>query len=500
MVFVAGMATMGVEMAASRLLQPHFGDSILVWTSLIGLILIYLSVGARLGGRWADRHPETTIVYRLIAWAGFLIGLVPFTSHSILRLADVGLRDFAANILISSLLGILLLFAPPLVLLGCIVPFALRLTVRDVGTIGNAAGQIYALSTVGSILGTLLPVLILIPWVGTRRTFLLLAIFLLSLSILAQWYTFHRVPWESLGFLSLILLLTLLRPEGIIKRVPGLLVERESLYNYIQVVQVGNERQLKLNEGEGIHSVYSEYRLDTEGAWDFFLAAPFFNQPPFSADEVDSLCLVGLAGGTVARQYTTAFGPIPIDGVELDPAIIEVGREWFTMTEPNLRAVSQDGRYFLAHTDRFYDVVAVDAYRVPYIPFHLTTQEFFTLVRDHLTEQGVVAINVGRTDLDYRLVSAMGTTLHQVFPSVYLIDVPQTFNSLLVATLQPTVAENLEANLQSVKEPFLRGVLQRAWVNLSPLPSDSGIVLSDDRAPIEQMTHFLLLRYWLDGA
>ncbi|MEA3345493.1 MAG: fused MFS/spermidine synthase [Chloroflexota bacterium] len=499
MVLAAGMTTMAVEMAASRLLQPHFGDSLLVWANLIGLILIYLAVGARLGGRWADRHPDEATLYRITTWAGFLIGLVPFIARPILRLADFGLRDFTASILIGSFLGVVLLFASPMILLGCVPPFALRLTVREVGSSGVTAGRIYALSTGGSILGTFLPSLFLIPWIGTRRTFLLLSIFMLGLSVLALWHTSRRPPLRSLGLLVLILLLAFLWPRGAIRAAPELVYEEESAYNYIQVLREGDERQLKLNEGEGIQSVYRGDQLRTEGAWDYFLAAPFFNPPPFAAEEVRSLCLIGLAGGTVARQYTAAFGPIPIDGVELDPAVINVGWEWFAMTEPNLRAVAQDGRYFLAHTNQCYDIVAVDAYRAPYIPFHLTTREFFALVRDHLTERGAMAINVGRTDVDYRLVAALATTMQQVFPSVYLINVPQTFNSLLIATVQPTKMANLRANLQAVEAPFLRGALERAAANLHPLPSEGGLILADDRAPIEQMTHSLLLRYWLKG-
>jgi predicted membrane-bound spermidine synthase len=500
MVFAAGMTTMSVEMTASRLLRPHFGDSLVVWANLIGLILIYLTVGAWLGGRWADRHPRGATLYRITTWAGFLIGLVPFTARPILRLADVGLSDFAPGILLGSFGGVVLLFALPVILLGCVSPFALRLSVRDVGSSGGTAGSIYALSTAGSILGTFVPVLILIPWVGTRRCFLLLAISLIGLSALAQWHRLRRPPLESLALLALTLALCVfLWPRGAIRSTTGLLHERESAYNYIQVREEEGLRQLKLNEGEGIHSVYSADQLDSDGAWDYFLAAPFFNSPPFPAEEVDSLCLIGLAGGTVARQYTAALGPISIDGVELDQAIIEVAREWFAMTQPNVRAVTQDGRRFLAHSDQRYDVVAVDAYRVPYIPFHLTTWEFFLLVRDHLTERGAVAINVGRTDLDYTLVAALAATMQQVFPSVHLINVPQTFNSLLVATVQPTEAASLEANLQTIEDPFLRHTLARTVANLGSLPPEGGRILTDDWAPIEQMTHSLILHYWLGG-
>jgi len=500
LVFAAGMATMAVEMAASRLLRPHFGDSLIVWANLIGLILLYLAVGTWLGGKWADRHPQATIPYQITAWAGFLIGLVPFTARPILLLADAGIQDLAPGLLLGSFLGVVLLFALPIILLGCISPFALRLSVRDVGSSGSTAGSIYALSTAGSILGTFIPALVLIPWVGTRRCFLLLAISLMGLSALALWHRLRRPPLGSLALLAAIIALSLiLWPTGAIRSARGLLYERESAHNYIQVSDESGLRQLKLNEGEGIHSVYRAGQLHTDGAWDYFLAAPFFNSPPFAAEEVDSLCLIGLAGGTIARQYTAAFGPISIDGVELDQAVIETAREWFAMTQPNLRAVAEDGRRFLAHSDQRYDVIAVDAYRVPYIPFHLTTREFFSLVREHLTERGAVAINVGRTDVDYTLVAALAATMQQVFPSVHLINVPQTFNSLLVATVQPTEAASLAANIQTVDDPFLHHALSRTAANLGSLPPERGRILTDDWAPIEQMTHSLILRYWLGG-
>jgi predicted membrane-bound spermidine synthase len=494
------MTTMAVEMAASRLLQPHFGDSMVIWANLIGLVLVYLTVGAWLGGRWADRHPDEVILYRISACAGFMVGIVPITADPILKLADLGLQGLVGHIILGSFLGVVLLFSLPVVLLGCVSPFALRLGARDVVTLGASAGEIYAFSTAGSILGTFLPVLVLIPWVGTRRTFLILATFLLGLSILALWQSLRRPPLGSLMLLVLLLLLSAwLAPTGAIKRTEGLLFERESTYNYIQVQEVGGLRQLRLNEGEGVHSVYEAQRLQTDGAWDFFLAAPFFNDPPFRPAEVRSLCLIGLAGGTVARQFTAAFGPIPIHGVERDPAIISVGRQWFGMTQPNLRAVAEDGRFFLAHSNQRYDVVAVDAYRVPYVPFHLTTREFFAIALNHLTEKGAVAINVGRTDLDRRLLGAIATTMGQVFPSVHLINVPDTFNSLLVATVQPTEATSLDANRQDIEDPFLRSVLGRATRNLTPLPLEGGRPFTDDWAPIEQMTHALLVQYWLSG-
>jgi spermidine synthase len=186
--------------------------------------------------------------------------------------------------------------------------------------------------------------------------------------------------------------------------------------------------------------------------------------------------------------------------VEIDPEIIEVGRRFFAMNEPNLNAVAQDGRYFLAHRTRKYDVVVIDAYRPPYIPFHLTTREFFSQVRDHLTDEGVVAVNVGRTDWDYSLIEIISGTMRDVFPSVYVIDPfdygSELANSLVVATRRPTKAENVEANMALMKNPLLLDVARRAVNHIQEVET-STVVFTDDRAPIEQATHRLILRYLL---
>jgi len=289
--------------------------------------------------------------------------------------------------------------------------------------------------------------------------------------------------------------------SGPIKPTAGLIEERESAYNFIQVVQRDNTRYLLLNEGEGIHSVYNATQLETFGTWDYFLAGPFFNAPPHLARQVTSLGLVGLAAGTIARQYTAAFGAIPIDGIEIDPAIVDVGRRYFDMNEPNLNVIIQDGRWAIAHSTRSYSVVGVDAYRLPYIPWNLTTREFFQEVRAHLTDDGVLVINVGRTPNDRRLIDAMAGTLEAVFPSVYVVDIPDTFNSILYATVQPTQAANLPANLalMDARTPaVLRDATARAVANLQPTPH-STTVFTDDLAPVEQLTNSIVIRFILGG-
>ncbi len=288
---------------------------------------------------------------------------------------------------------------------------------------------------------------------------------------------------------------------GPIKPAAGLIAERESAYNYIQVVQRDDTRYLLLNEGQGIHSMYNPNQLETFGTWDYFLAAPFFNTTPHTPGQVASLGLVGLAAGTIARQYTAAYGPIPIDGIEIDPAIVDVGRRFFDMNEPNLNVIVQDGRWAMAHSTRRYSVVGVDAYRLPYIPWNLTTREFFQDVRAHLTDDGVLAINVGRTFTDRRLIEAMAGTLEAVFPSVYVVDIPNTFNSILYATVQPTQAGNLVANLALMPAgapALLRESTARAVDNLQPAPRSS-TVFTDDLAPVEQLTNSIVIRFILGG-
>jgi spermidine synthase len=299
-----------------------------------------------------------------------------------------------------------------------------------------------------------------------------------------------------------LLLLSWLVLRGPIKTTQGQIYETESAYNYIQVLEREGTRYLLLNEGQGIHSVHRPGVLLTGGTWDYFLAAPFFNPAPHPLERIRRVGLVGLAAGTIAQQYTAAVGPIPIDGWEIDPTILEVGRDYFDMTEPNLNAIASDGRWGLAHSPHRYSVIGVDAYRLPYIPWHLTTQEFFREAYDHLEADGVVVINVGRTADDRRIIEALVGTMASVFPSIHVVDVPNTFNSIVYASRQPTRSESLAANWAALEESGAPAVLVeavgQAVQNLQPTP-DSSIVFTDDLAPIEQLTNALALRFLLSG-
>jgi predicted membrane-bound spermidine synthase len=494
LVFISGMTSLALEMCASRLLGAYFGTSLYIWGVLIGLILIYLTAGYFIGGRLADRYPSEQLLCIFTAAAALATSIVPFISQGILSWSITGIAELSVSIFASSLVGTMLLFAVPVTLLGLVSPFAIRLMTKDVRSSGRDSGSLYAISTAGSILGAFLPVLWLIPTFGVRRTLLIFGALLFAASLWGLRPRFR--PTFAVFLLALVI------PLGPLKDIPHLIYDQESLYNYIQVTQLPNgTRELILNEGEAIHSIYypNPNQVLTGWYWDYFLAAPYFN-PGFTPNKLHRVGIIGLAGGTIAHQFTQVYGPVPIDGVEIDPAIVNVGRRFFNMNEPNLHVYVQDGRTFLETTHAQYDLVAIDAFEQPYIPFQLTTKEFFATVRAHLSPTGVVALNTGHTTHDYRLVQAFVNTMSQVFPSVYVFNVPGTFNTEVMATMQPTSVDTFRANLAQLDPASVMGQVAS---EVSPVVmqghADGGIVFTDDRAPIEQITDQLLLNYIQQG-
>ena len=506
-VFASGLTTLAVELSASRLLGTVFGTSNIVWATIIGLILLYLTAGYFLGGRIADRSPHPDTFFRLITWGSFATALVPIVAHPVLTFAAEAVLSINAPILAGSFIVVLILFSVPVTLLATVSPFAIRLAITDEEHAGRVSGRMYAISTVGSIIGTFLPTLIMIPAIGTNLTFLSFAGVLWLVAMIGLFQVNRSEALKLVWMPLVIIVLAFFALRGPLRPPPrntSLIYEDESTYNYTQMARWGEANILLLNEGQGIHSVYFPNYPDyliTNGTWDFFLVAPFFNKAPVTLQNVQSLALVGLAGGTIAKQYTQIFGPIPIDGMEIDPAIVEVGREYFGMDEPNLNVIIQDGRIALANSDKRYSVIGIDAYRLPYVPWNLSTVEFFQSVHDHLTDNGVVAINVGRTVYDRRLIKTFAATMGQVFASVRVVDVPNTCNTIMYATVQPTDASNLEANLALLPadtNPLLKDTLAKAIQQMRPTPED-GLVLTDDRAAVELMTDLILVNFVLSG-
>lgn len=490
--FIGGLCSLGIEFAAARLLAPFFGQSLFIWGTLIGLILIYLTIGYYLGGRLADRCPDSRLLFKLTAAAALLTAAIPIISRPILSLAQTGFAQLSLGLVLGSLISVIVLFAAPVILLGMVSPFVIRLRIEHLETAGNAAGAVYALSTLGSILGTFLPVFWLIPTYGTRPTIFILA-FLLGLVSAAGLVAGGRRRVYLL-LPVLIAVLAVFSGGSIRAAAYGQRVyEAESAYNYIQVVRSGSETQLVLNEGQAVHSVYDPTTIYTHAYWDDVMLARYFGSglPP------GRVAVIGLAGGTIAREITAIEGPVPIDGVELDPRIVDVARRYFGMNEPNLHVAIADGRYWIATEAKQYDLILVDAYRQPYIPFYLTTREFFEQARAHLTPNGVLAVNVGRTATDYRLVDALSGTLTAVFPNVSVIDTPERFNnSVVFATRAPTTLEQFRERAQSETNPKMQPIISDALpAGNIRLAHPNGIVFTDDLAPVERLIDDIIVGY-----
>jgi len=504
-VFISGLASLAVEMSASRLLGNYFGTSNLVWASIIGLILIYLTAGYFIGGAWADRSPRYLTFFGVLAWSSLAIALIPLASRPILRLASTAFDNLQIGVLAGSFTAVMILFIIPVSLLGMASPFAIRLSIQDKENAGKISGRIYAISTLGSFIGTFLPVLVLIPLIGTYRTFLVISTVLMTFSLIGiyldgRWKWLVRYAWMPLVLIALFLWGT----PGSDKSTQGLIFEGESAYNYIQVLDEDDFRLLRLNEGQGVHSIYHPTILNFNGPWEQVMSAPFFNPAPVVPSSIKSAAIIGLAAGTTSRELFAVFPRVKIDGVEIDPLIVEVGKRYFNMENPNLNVIVQDGRWALERSAEKYQVVSIDAYRPPYIPWHMTTVEFFQSVRAHLAEDGVMIINIGRGPTDRRLVDALAATIRQVFPSIYISDLSGSFNTLLFATVQETSLENYLANYVHLMEnpntpPLLLEVLAATYEGLQPLPEDEGLVFTDDHAPVEQITNSIVLNFLFSG-
>lgn len=502
-VFFSGMTALAVELSASRLLGNVYGSSNLVWAAIIGLILIYLTLGYWLGGRLADRRPSFKAFYAILLWASLTVGLVPMVSRPLLRISANAFDRLDLPILAGVFVAVLLLFIIPVSLLGMASPFALKLALRDPQQAGKTSGRISAISTTGSFIGTFLPVLVLVPLIGTYRTFLFFSSVLMGVALIGMIKFSGIKAWLPYSWMPIVLLiLWLFGAQGVDKSTRGMVYETESAYNYIQVVEENGFRYLRLNEGQGMHSVYHPTQLNYQGPWSQVLVGPFFNTPPQSTASVNRIAIVGLAAGTTARQAAAVYPEAVVDGYEIDPEIVSVGRTYFDMDAANLNVFVEDGRYGLAHSGQVYDIISVDAYRPPYIPWHMTTVEFFGEVYDHLTADGVMVINIGRSPLDRTLVNDLATTIREIFPTVFVMDIPGSFNSILFATRQPGSWDNFYENgryltTQDV-HPLLLEAMSLAIVERQAEP-DLTRIYTDDRAPIEWLSNKIVLDFLFAG-
>lgn len=483
LVFAVGAASLGAEIAAARLLAPYFGASTIVWANTIGVVLVSLSAGYWLGGRYADRHPHMRGLCLLVLAAAVLIAAVPFAARPFLGFSVDAFDTVSVGGFAGSLFGVLVLVAVPVTLLGAASPWAVRLAVGDAARTGEVVGRLYAISTAGSLFGTMIAALLLIPLLGTQRTFLVFALALALVAAIGLGWRYALVP--------VALALAVSVPVGAIKGADTgrVLYEAETAHQYARVVErPGGARVLELNEGQAVHSLYRPGRYLTGDYWDGHLYLPFAGSraPPAR------IAILGNAGGTVARAYGHFFPRTAVDAVEIDAELTEVGRRFLGLRNPRMRVFAEDARPWLERSGGGYDAIMVDAYRQPYIPFYLATREFFELVRDRLAPGGVVVVNVGHPEGGEELERVLGRTMATAFPRVLRHPVEPT-NTLLVGGGRDLGAARLAASSGALPAA-LRAPAREAARNLEPrLPG--GEVYTDDRAPVEWLVDSSLLEY-----
>jgi spermidine synthase len=482
LVFVVGAGSLGAEIAAVRLLSPYFGASTVIWANTIGVVLVALSVGYWLGGRLADRHPHKRGLCLLALAAAGLLALVPFVSRPLLNVAVDALDSISAGAFIGSLLAVLVLVAIPVLLLGAVSPYAIRLGVSSVEQAGTVAGRLYATSTAGSLVGTLLSALVLIPLIGTRRTFLVFALVISVVAVAGLW------PARRYALAPAAIALLIALPVGTLKAKTDdgrVIYEAETPYQYARVIeQDDGTRLLELNEGQAFHSYYRPRDPLTGHYTDGALVLPFLASRRAPA----RLAVLGNAGGTLSRSYQYLFPRTRVDGVEIDGELSDIGRRFFGMNNPRLRVHDEDARPWLRRSSARFDSIFVDAYRQPYIPFYLATREFFELVRDHLRPGGVVIVNVGHPRGEDAVEKALGATMAAVFPHVLRWPIEST-NTLMVAGGSPLSREGLRR-----VPPRLGRLASSAAAGLAPR-LHGGSVWTDDRAPVEWATDRAIVDY-----
>ncbi len=481
-VFVTGLCIMAIEMSAFRLLAPSFGTTQLLITNVIGTIMVALSVGYWLGGRLGDRYPTPKAIYWIGTGAAVLTAAIPLVSKPIFVWADKAVVSQNFGSFFSSLSAMVFIFMIPLGLLGMVSPYAIRISAKNKETVGVSAGKIFSLSTIGGIVGTYLPTLIFIPWLGTRTTILIFsAVMFLSGSL-----GLMKTKRGGIGSAAALVIFGFILYPGLgpVKSGPFTLAENESLYNYIHVVKKDGCVILYLNEGHGYHSIHDPNKVLVGGVWDTFLALPAMSTV---TDKKMNVLIIGLAGGTIVNQLSHYWqGYLHIDGVEIDSRIIEAADRYFDLDRRYLDVHIADGRMFLSGTDDRYNVIILDAYKQPYIPFHLTTVEFFTKCREHLKPGGVLGINVATFTENPEFLKMIADTLCEVFPRVYTYKVANDdvafMNDVLVAASDPPRLKDLEKAFPNGPP----GIFSFVEKHLKPLARrDKPKVMTDDWAPIE---------------
>lgn len=481
--FFAGMSVMAAELGASRLLAPYFSSSQIVWTIIIGTIMIAMALGNLYGGRSADQTPNPDKLYGRMLIAAVWIAAIPFLGKLVILLVSgLLIVTVSTNFLIwAAFLSCMIVFVYPLFLLGTVTPSLVKFAVGSLDDSGRTVGKLGAANTIGSIIGTFVPTFLTIPAVGTAATFVIFSGILLLLGVI---YFLS----ERRGTVKVIVSVVLFAAASAAAFLLGfafwdktLTLEDESVYNYLQVREDDKQVILSTNVLFGVQSVYVKDDALTGMYYDYALAAPMMLEAP---EAPHNMLILGMGTGTYATQCRRYFDSMEIAGVEIDEKITGLAREYFAL-DPAVPVTTYDGRAFLGGTDTKYDVIMVDAYQDITIPFQMSTQEFFRMVRSHLTENGVMVVNMNMTsNREDGINACLQDTIASVFENVYTVDVPNCTNRELFASQNPQIVEMLRQNIAAECNPELMEMMQRVSSGIQPCEAGNRI-LTDDKAPVE---------------
>lgn len=494
--FASGFEITGIEIALGRLLAPHFGSSLTVWAAIIASVIGALSVGYPLGGWLADRRPGPILPLMALLGGGILGAAFGIAVPHWLRVALAGVA-FTGVEFWGRLSLALLLFSLPCILLATVPPAVLRMTLRDRTTTGRDVGLLYALGSVGSVLGILLPALWWIPLLGLHVTFLLLGAAAVIPATLGL-FALGAGAQKKTSAIALLLFAALIAvPEAV--RDPEdvgtqVLYDRDSGLQRIRVTASDRGphrvRWLQLNEGWSVHSWLREPEYVTGDVWDWMALSALLPQP---SDGRTDVLIVGLAGGTVSNLMTRVLGPIvgdiAITGIELDPEVIAVADRYFDLDRSHLTTIVADGRVWLRGSTQEFDLIILDAYHQPSIPAHMATIEFFDNVRSHLSADGLAVLNVYAPTEQSRILWGIGTTWSTIFPDAQWLRGP-TANGMASHLLLGGPAVPIEPERIAISQiPKSIRPGWRLYQNAQDLSITPGVQpWTDDRAPIELLT------------
>ena len=482
--FFSGMSVMAVELGASRLIAPYFSSSQIVWTIIIGTIMIAMAAGNVYGGRKADMDPSPERIYRRILIAAVYIAAIPAVGkYVIIGISGILIFTVDTNFLIiAAFVCCLLLFAFPLFLLGTVTPSLAKACVNNLSDSGRVVGNLGAFQTIGSIIGTFIPTFVSIPAVGTAATFLIFAGILLAICLVFYLSVKGGKRRLIIGIALFVVCCIFGRESAFAFWQTDLVYEGESIYNYLQVYEDDRQVALSTNVLFGVQSVYQKDEGLTGLYYDYVLAAP--SMAAYSEKVSPRMLVLGMGSGTAATLCGRFYPQLEIEGVEIDQKITDLSYRYFHLPE-DMPVATYDGRAYLQVSGRKYDVILVDAYQDITIPFQMSTTEFFTLVREHLSDDGVMVVNMNmRGGSGDDIASYLADTICAVFGGAYVIDPPYTTNRVLYAANGDGCLDNLVRDASRITDSTLSAHLGMIKDNIRPWNA-GGHILTDDRAPVE---------------